>query len=78
MPFLGVVAFFDYFHDFLVLSQQKNSGKNFEQAGTFDVLIGQFRPLYNFLKFEKYGIFSIFGQIWQLFFSKCDFEQNWS
>ena len=30
------------------------------------------------LKFKKSGIFSIFGQIWQLFFSKCDFEQNWS
>jgi hypothetical protein len=39
---------------------------------------GQFRPLYAFVKFEKSGIFSIFGQIWQLFFSKYDFEQNWS
>ena len=28
----------------MVLSQ-KNYGKNFEQAGTFDVLIGRFRPI---------------------------------
>jgi hypothetical protein len=79
VPFGGEgVAFFEYFHEFLVLSQQKNSGKNFEQAETFDVLIGRFRPFHDFLKFKKSGIFSIFGQIWQLFFSKYDFEQNWS
>jgi hypothetical protein len=29
-------------------------GKTFEQAGTFDVLIGQFRPFYAFLKFKKW------------------------
>jgi hypothetical protein len=37
----------------LVLGRQKNSGQNFEQAGTFDVLIGQFRPFYDFLTFKK-------------------------
>jgi hypothetical protein len=62
----------------MVLGRQKHSGKNFEQAGTFDVLIGQFLPFYAFLKLKKSGIFNIFGQIWQLFFSKWDFEQNWS
>jgi hypothetical protein len=60
------------------MGRQKNSGKNFEQAGTFDVLIGQFRPFYAFLKFKKSRIFSIFWQIWQLFSSKWDFQQNWS
>jgi hypothetical protein len=28
----------------------------------------QFRSIYGYLKFKKSGIFSIFGQIWQLFF----------
>ena len=57
----------------MVLTQQKKSGKNVEQVGTFDVLIGGFRPIYAFLKFKKSGIFSIFGQIWQFFFLKIGF-----
>ena len=49
-----------------------------EQAGTFGTQIGRFWPIYGYLKFNKSGIFSIFGQIWQLFFSKCDFGKNGS
>jgi hypothetical protein len=31
----------------------KKSDKNLEQAGTFNVLIGRFRPIYGFLKSKK-------------------------
>ena len=48
----------------MVLGKQKNSGKDLEQVGTFDVLIGQSRPFYAFVKFKKSGIFCISGRIW--------------
>ena len=35
------------------------------------VFFHQFRPIYAFLKFKKPGIFSIFWQIWQLFFQNA-------
>jgi hypothetical protein len=60
------------------LEQKKLFGEILEQAGSFGIQIGQFGQISGYWKFKKSGIFSIFGQIWQLFFSKCDFEQNWS
>jgi hypothetical protein len=37
-----------------------------------------FRLFYDIGKFKKSRIFSIFGHIWQLLFSKYDFGPNWS
>jgi hypothetical protein len=44
----------------LVLGQQKNFGKTLEQAGTFDVLIGRFRPFYAFFEIQKIWDFQYF------------------
>jgi hypothetical protein len=60
----------------LVLSQQKNSGKNVEQAETFDMLIGQFRPFYEIQKIWDFQYF--WANLATFFLSKFDFEQNWS
>ena len=40
-----VSSIFAIFSSRLGLDKQKNSGKNFEQAVSFDMLTGQFRPL---------------------------------
>jgi hypothetical protein len=65
--------------NFWFWAEKKHFGKNFGQVGTFYVLIGRFPPFYAFVKFKKSGIFSqifsIFGHIWQLFFSKCDLSK---
>jgi hypothetical protein len=66
---LGGDLFLGYLHQFLVLEQQKHFGESMEQAGIFDRQFGRFWTIYGHLKFKKSGIFSIFGQIWQLFFS---------
>jgi hypothetical protein len=46
--------------NFWFWADQNNSGKNFEQAETFDVLIGQFWLFYAFVKFKKSGDFQYF------------------
>ena len=79
--FLGGVTFLDNFTNFWVWNK-----KNFlVRLWTKPELLGyksadfcRFRSIYGYLKFKKSGIFSIFGQIWQLFFSKFDFGPNWS
>ena len=74
----GGVSFLEYFHEFFGLGHKKNFGKTLGQSRCFGIIIGHFRPFYDFGKFKKSGIFSIFGQIWQLVFSKYDFGPNWS
>ena len=68
----------EYFHEFLGLEHKKNFGKTLGQSRCFGIIIGRFRPFYDFVKFKKYGIFTIFGQIWQLFSLKYNFDPNWS
>ena len=76
MALLGGVSFLEYFHEFLGLGHKKIFGKTLGQSQCFGIIIGQFRPFYEFGKFKTSGIFSIFGQIWQLLFSKYDFGPN--
>ena len=73
----GGVIFLEYFHEFLGLGHKKNFGKTLGQSQCFGIIIGHFRPFCDFGKFKKSRIFSIFGQIWQLFFSKYNFGLNW-
>ena len=75
--FWGGVSFLEYFHEFLGLGHKKIFGMTLGQRRCFEIIIGQFRPFYEFGKFKKSAIFSIFGQIWQLFFSKYDFGPYW-
>ena len=65
--------FLEFFHEFLGLRHKKNFGKTLGQNQCFGIIICQFRPFCDFSKFKKSGIFSIFGQIWQLFFFKIQF-----
>ena len=58
---------------FWVWYTKKNFGKTLEQRRCFGIIIGQFWSFCDFGKFKKSGIFSIFGQIWQLFFFKIRF-----
>ena len=72
----GGVSFLEYFHEFWGLEHKTIFGKTLGQSRCFGIIIGQFRnfpPFYDFGKFNKSGIFSIFGQIWQLFFFKIRF-----
>ena len=76
----GEVIVLENFHEFLGLGHEKNFGKTLGQSRCFGIIIGQFRPLpaiFDLGKFKKSGIFSIFGQIWRLFFSKYNFGPNW-
>ena len=84
-PFLGGgVIFLEYFHEFLGLGHKKKIWKDFGAKPMFwnnyrpiPANSGHFRPFCDLGKFKKSGIFSIFGQIWQLFFSKYNFGPNW-
>ena len=79
MALLGGGKFLEYFHEFLGLGHKKIFGMTLGQSRCFEIIIGQFRPLrpfYEFGKFKKSGIFSIFGQIWQLFFQNTILDQN--
>ena len=62
------VIFWEYFHELLGLAHKKNFEKTLGQSRCFGTIIGQFRPFCDFGNFKKSGIFSIFGQIWRLFF----------
>jgi hypothetical protein len=56
-----------YLHQFLVLQQKIVFGES--MAGIFDRHFTRFRPIYLWpFEIKKLGIFSIFSQIWQLFF----------
>jgi hypothetical protein len=76
--FGGGCKVFEISQPFFGLRTEIVFGESIELAEIFDRQFGRFWPIYGYLKFKKSGIFSIFGQIWQLFFSKIDFGQNWS
>ena len=72
-PFWGVVSFLEYFHEFLGLEHKKKLDRLWAKPMFWDnyrpipATSGYFVTLGNK---KKCGIFSIFGQIWQLFFFK--------
>jgi len=65
----------EYFHEFLGLAHKNILVKTLGQSRCFGIIIGQFRPFCDFGKFKKSGIFSIVGQIWQLFFQNTILDQ---
>ena len=78
----GVVFFLDNFIRFLVWDTKKVWEKVWGKADVLEWLsadANHFRPFYDFVKFKKSVIFSIFRKIWKLFFfSKYNFGPNWS
>ena len=66
--FLGEGDCFGIFSWFFGFGAQNNLGKTLGQSRCFGMIISQFRPFYDFVKFKKSGVFSLLEKIWQLFF----------